>query len=283
MRLLILAVVVMGYTPALFGQNDLLDELPDDAGNYEVIQTFKGTRLVNGHTVETKSASELEFIISHRFGRLNSGGYNLYGLDDAFIRIGLEYGITDDLGVGIGRSSYDKTYDAYAKYKLLAQRPGVPVTVTLLGSWAYRTLKGIVDYEPEDRMAFAAQALIARKLSDRVAVQLAPVWVHKNLVDTQEEINDLLALGIGARASVTRSVALIGEYYLRLNPHENSPYNDALGIGVEIETGGHVFQLNFTNSIGMIERQFVSETSGDFFDGDVHFGFNITRTFQLGR
>lgn len=270
-------------------QEDLMAELEKQAEPNVVyaLQTFKGTRIINGQSVETKGKGELEFIFSHRFGRINSGSYNFFGLDDAFVRLGLEYGITDRLGVSVGRSSTDKTFDGFLRYKALKQSSGaknVPVTVTVIGTSYIKTSPRAKDnpqFKMEDRMAYSAAILLARKVNSNLSLQLTPVLVHRNAVNQLEENNDDLALGFGGRYKITRSVALSGEYYYRLNAKANSPNFDSIGFGVDIETGGHVFQLVFTNSAGMFERALISETTGDFFGGDIHFGFNITRNFQL--
>lgn len=266
-------------------QDDLLNELEKQEvpARNTTLGTFHGTRLINGHSVETKAAGSLEFIITHRFGTLNSGGYELWGLDQSFIRLGLEYGITDKLGVGIGRNSADKTFDYYLKYKLLQQREAVPVTVTMLGTTSYNASlnREFPTLTTKDKMSFVAQVLVARKFSSRVSLQVMPVYLHRNTVDQDTVNNSLLSLGMGGRVKITRSMAIVGEYYLRLNEKEGNPFHDSIGLAVEFETGGHVFQLVFTNSRGMMERAFLAETNDNFFDGDIHFGFNITRTFQL--
>lgn len=285
-----IAMFLFLCTVPAWGQDDLLKELEETQGDQTdyTIQTFKGSRVVNGHSVETKPGGALEFIISHRFGTLNSGSYNLWGLDVSTIRLGLEYGITDRLGVGIGRSSLDKSYDSYLKYKLLRQATGAnsfPITLTLLGSAQYKTYKGgsDADLSSSDRTSYALQALMARKFSSGFSFQLAPVLVHRNAVDQDLFVNDLFALGLGARVKITRSMSVHAEYYARLNEKENNPNYNAIGFAIDIETGGHVFQLVFTNSLGMMERISVAETNEDFWNGDIHFGFNITRTFQLSK
>ncbi|HEX7014279.1 MAG TPA: DUF5777 family beta-barrel protein [Cyclobacteriaceae bacterium] len=289
MRLLV-TVLFSFMTFFVFAQEDLLEELEKVQGEQTdlTLQTFKGTRVINGHSVETKPGGALEFIISHRFGTLNSGSYNLWGLDASTIRLGLEYGLTDRLGIGVGRSSYDKSYDGYLKYKLLRQATGAeafPFTLTLLASTQYKTNKSGADegLSSSDRMSYALQALFARKFSSGFSFQVAPLLVHRNAVDQELFVNDLIALGLGGRARITRSVSLHLEYYARLNEKEGNPNHDAIGVGIDIETGGHVFQLVFTNTVGMMERIFAAETTEDFFDGDIHFGFNITRTFQLSK
>jgi hypothetical protein len=281
-NLLLFCFLISTY---LLAQDDLLSELSKEGETTTyAIATFKGTRLVNGHSVETKPVGTLEFIFSHRFGTLNSGAYEFWGLDNSLVRLGLEYGISDRLGVGIGRSSEAKIYDAYLKYKALRQATGrSPVTITGLSSIAYRTYREDPELSSSQKLSYAFQVLIARKLSSAISFQIAPIFLHRNYVNTSIEVNDLLALGFGGRVKVTPSVAITGEYYARLNELENNPYNDAIGVGVDIETGGHVFQLVLTNTSGMVERAFIPETFNNFFDGDIHFGFNITRTFQLSR
>lgn len=286
MKYLITGCLLVGSLCA-FSQDDLLKEL--EAGqpqtNNPVLSTFSGTRIVNGHSVETRSKNVLEFIITHRFGTLNSGAYEAFGLDNSVVRIGLEYGITDRLLVGIGRTSSDKSFDYFAKYRALRQRETMPLSVTLFGSATYLGLKNgqLNQLNTPDKMAYTTQVLIARKVSSRVSLQLSPSYLYRTTVDQDIAVNNLLVLGMSGRFKITKSMALVLEYGLRLNEKSASPYHDAMGVSLEFETGGHVFQLVFTNSQGLIERQFMAETAGEFFDGDIHFGFNITRAFQLGR
>jgi opacity protein-like surface antigen len=271
-------------------QDDLLKQLENEtkATTEYATSTFKGTRLINGQTVETKGKGALEFIFAHRFGPINGGAYELFGLDQAYVRIGLEYGLLDNLGVGVGRNSVDKTMDAYLRYKMFRQSSGeksMPFTITAFGIAAIKTSPkkedATYDIHLEDRMSYTGQLLIARKINRNLSLQLMPSLVHKNTVDKTIENNDTWAVGVGGRLKVTRSVALTTEYYYRANVPDGNPYYNPLGFGVEIETGGHVFQLVMTNSRGLTERAYLTETAGDFFNGDIHLGFNITRTFQL--
>jgi opacity protein-like surface antigen len=287
-KVITLSVSLLSSTFA-FAQDDLMKEL-EASQKPEITyigQTFKGTRIINGQSVETKAKGALEFIFSHRFGRINSGAYTLWGLDDAFVRLGFEYGLTDKLGVGIGRSSTDKSYDSYLRYKIARQSTGArnfPVTITAMGTTNIKTSPNAAENPLitfEDRLSYVAQVMFARKFSTNFSAQITPIFVHRNTVDQSKENNDDIAIGVGARYKITRSLALSGEYYYRLNPHENTPYYNSIGFGLDIETGGHVFQLLFTNSLGMIERAVVAETDGNFGAGDIHFGFNISRTFQI--
>jgi hypothetical protein len=273
----------------LVAQDDLLKELEqsEQAKKEYTFATFKGTRVVNGHSVETKGKGELEFIISHRFGQLNSGAYNFWGLDQAYIRLGLEYGITDRLGIGVGRSSFNKIIDSYLKYKIVRQstgQGGFPVTITAFASTNIQTYpqnNSDTTINFTDRLTYTGQLLIARKFSSKLSLQISPTFLHTNYVDVTIQNKDQFAIGFGGRYKLTRSLSLNAEYYYRVNPHENTPYYNSLGFGFDIETGGHVFQLIVSNTQGMIERTFITETAGDFSEGDIHFGFNISRTFQL--
>lgn len=271
-----------------FAQDDLMKELQQKEKTEKELTTatFKGSRLVNGQSVETRHKRELEFIFAHRFGRINGGAYELFGLDDAYVRIGLEYGITDRLSAGFGRNSVDKTMDTYLRYKVLRQaKGGMPVTITAFGNAAVKTSPkkedAGYDITLQDRMSYTGQLLIARKISPALSLQLMPSIVHKNTVDQSIEKNDQFALGIGGRLKVSKSISLNSEYYYRFDVPDGNPYHNALGFGVDIETGGHVFQLVLTNTRGLTERAFITETDGEFFDGDIHLGFNVTRTFQF--
>lgn len=272
----------------LFAQDDLLDELEGEMGEEKqyAVATFKGTRMNNGHTVKSLKKGELEFLISHRFGRVNSGFNELFGLDNSYIHLSFDYGITDNLTVGMGRSSVDKTYDSFIKYKVLRQaKAGSPVTVTALVNTSVKTFPSFADapdWTFANRVAYGNSLLIARKFNSKFSLQVMPVWVHKNRV-VSPDINNTYALGTAFRFMVTHSVSINGEYYHRMNAPEfpDAPRYNPIALGVDIETGGHVFQLQLTNTRGMFERAFITETDGDFFGGDIHFGFNISRTFQV--
>lgn len=252
-------------------------------------KTFDDTRVVNGHSVETNTEGYLKFIIAHRFGALNDGSYNFWGLDDANIRFGLDYGITNKLTIGLGRSSFEKTFDGFVKYRLLSQSSGdrvMPVTVSFLGATALKTLKSSSETELLNKLSMTSQLLIARQWGPRLSLQVMPTYLHRNLVENDEE-NDLLSLGIAGQFQLLRSLSVSAEYYL--TPKSNLPDGSglspesfhSLAVGFQIETRGHVFQLHFGNSRGMIEKFFVAETTGSWLDGGIHFGFNISRNFKI--
>lgn len=286
MRRIFIVVLICCPSFLLMAQDDLLASLEAEQSDRTNLTeaTFKGTRLINGHSIETRKKGVMDFIISHRFGTIDGGSYELYGLDQASIRIGLEYAITDRLYVGIGRSSFEKTFDSFAKYRFLRQSTGarnMPISATWFSSISAKTLK-----DPEfelkfnEKLAFTHQLMLARKMNNTVSLQVAPTWVHKNLIGETDENNDVYALGMGGRVKFSQRVALCIEYYLQFQ-QLNETTQDAIAIGVDIETGGHVFQLQFTNATAMVPKGFITETTNDFIEGEIHFGFNISRTFQL--
>jgi len=286
---IILSIALLFISVAGYGQDDLLDMLDKESENetFLVEATFKGTRLINGHSVETRKKNNLDFLISHRFGEISGGTYQFFGFDQSNVRFGFDYGVSDRFNVGIGRNSFEKTYDGYLKYRLLRQTTGkgVPISATLFTSGSIKTLKDGLNNDMitfNDRLAYTSQLLIARKFSSSVSLQLMPTYVHFNAILPEHDNHDIYALGVGGRIKLSQRVALNFEYYYRLQEHKQSTYN-TVAVGFDIETGGHVFQVHFTNSQSMIEKGFIGETSNNFFEGDIHFGFNISRTFQLGK
>jgi hypothetical protein len=285
----ILALLLLMLSLSAAAQDDLLSELENDAiDNTPTFAeaTFKGSRIINGHSIITRKKKSLEFLISHRFGKINTGAYNFFGIDGANVRFALEYGINNRLTVGFGRNSFEKTYDGFAKYNLLRQQKGdlsIPVSVTWFSSTAIKTLKAPDQAQVVEtsfsQAVYSHVLLIARKFSPAISWQLMPALVHRNQV-LEGEPNDKFALGTGGRLKLSKRISLNAEYYHQLNPSTNNPTENSIALGVDIETGGHVFQLHLTNSQSMIEKGFITETQGNFFKGDVHFGFNITRVFN---
>jgi hypothetical protein len=288
MKKVLLVIFLLSINAQVFSQ-DLLGILDSETVVNEkeniVTSTFKGTRIINGHSVENRKAKELEFIISHRFGRVNLGFDELFGLDQSNIRFAFEYGLSDNLTAGIGRSSFEKTYDSYLKYSLLKQKRGddsFPFAVSLFSSVAVKTIK---DYDPADKRTFSeslfyvSQVLFARKVNESFSFQFTPTYVHRNTVRIDEDPHDIFALGFGSRVKVSKRVSINGEYYYAFNESTSINARNSLAFGVDIETGGHVFQIILSNAITMIEKSFITETTGNFFGGDIHLGFNISRTF----
>lgn len=251
--------------------------------------TFKGTRIINGHSVETVKKNHLDFLIHHRFDRLNSGAYNLFGLDYSTVRLGFEYGLTDNIMIGVGRSSVQKTFDFFGKAKLLRQASGtknIPVSITGLVSAVIETQDKTL--ATQDKTSYCTQLLIARKFNDKLSLQLNPTLLYRNRVATAAQERALFALGFGGRMKVSKRVSLNAEYYWAFRDQNitndiGDKYNNSLAIGFDIETGGHVFQLHFTNSSGMVEKQFIGDTAGSWGKGDIRYGFNVSRTFSFDK
>lgn len=269
-------------------QDDLLSLLGDDEPITEyATAAFKTNRVINLHSIENTAGGVLDVKISHRFGFVNGGFQELFGLDNATIRIGADYGITDRVTVGFGRSSYEKTYDGFLKCKFLRQSSGakkMPITAAFLASTAIKTTPW-ADPDRENyftsRLYYSFQLILGRKFSEGFSLQLSPTLVHRNLVRTKSESNDVLALGAAVRQKLNKRIAINAEYVYVLPGQLADGYRNSLSIGFDIETGGHVFQLHFTNSTSMIEKGYIGETVGDWTNGGVHFGFNVSRVFTL--
>ena len=264
-------------------QNDLLSLLGSDEPMY-ITSTFKGKKIVNGQSVELTSKGVLQFQIQHRFGTLNSGFYNLFGLDNSQIRLGFDYGIKDWMSVGVGRSSALKTIDASTKIRLKRQSnidKNFPFTIATNSAVFIKQYRWIEMEEESfvfsNQLSYAHQLLIARKINRDLSVQLSPTFVHYNSVKYGEK-NDRISLGVGVRQKLNSRISVNAEYFMQTKAKLN---NDVLSFGFDIETGGHVFQLHLSNSPAMIEPAFIHETIEDWEDGDIYFGFNISRVFTI--
>jgi len=288
LKSMLLGLLLVSFSSVIAQEEeDLLSLLEEEEAVNYTTGSFKANRVINLHSLENTAGGELDVKISHRFGFLSGNFYELFGLDQATIRIGGDYGISERLMVGIGRSNYEKTYDAFVKYKILRQSTGakkMPITLSILGTTAITTIK-FQDPDRENffssRLYYTGQLIIGRKFSNAFTLQLSPTIVHRNLVATNAEENDVFALGAAARIKLGKRTSLNTEYIYVL-PDQLAPgYRNSLSVGFDIETGGHVFQLHFTNSTSMIEKGFITETVGSWEDFDVHFGFNISRVFNI--
>lgn len=265
---------------------DLLEGLDEEPIDYTTA-TFKTTRIINGHSIENAARGVLDFRISHRFGTLENGFYDLFGLDVATMRLGFEYGLTDRLMVGVGRSTYEKSYDGFLKYKILRQSKGkvnMPLSVSYFASTSVNTLKWADPNRKNyftSRLNYVHQVLIARKMSGSTSIQLTPSLVHRNLIKDNTVKHDVFALGFGGRQKLSSRVSVNAEYFY-VFPNQIAPeFKNSLSVGFDIETGGHVFQLQFTNSTPQIEKGFITETTGSWLKKGVHFGFNLSRVFTV--
>ncbi|MEZ5197026.1 MAG: DUF5777 family beta-barrel protein [Bacteroidales bacterium] len=290
-KLILLGLTIILFHPSLWSQDDLMDMLDsgDETAEY-AYATFKTTRIINSHTVENPAPGVLLFMIQHRFGRVNTGIYDLFGLDEASIRFGLEYGVNDWLSLGFGRSSFEKTYDGFLKFRILRQSKGarkMPFTLSYYVSSAVTSLTwedlGVADRTnyKSSRFSYAHQIFIARKFNSNLSLQLMPSLVHKNLVPTTEDKNDIFSIGIGGRYKITKRMSVNAEYYYTPTNQISYDFDQPLSLGLDLETGGHVFQLHFSNAKAFFERGYITETQGSWGKGDIYFGFNISRVFTI--
>ncbi len=280
---------------ALYAQDDLENILNNEIGEQTdyTSATFKATRVVNGQSIERMPQGQLDFRIRHRFGTINEKAFNFWGMDQATSHIGLDYGITDWVMTGVGRGfgTTDKAYDGFLKFSIWRQSTGkidMPVSISWLSSVTdmtnppvtYPTERSL--YPTSVKFAYTNQFLIARKFSNAFSFQLSPTHIHYNLTPTELDPHDLFAMGLSGRIKLSNHVAINGEYYVVYkSPNMSVPITNPLSFGIDIETGGHVFQLLLTNSDGMTEKDFIGRTTGKWSRGDIHFGFNISRVFDV--
>jgi len=281
--------ILLLFPLGLFAQ--AADELEALMGDQEpstvyVNNAFKSSRVINGHSMEMIGEGVLDFRILHRFGLVKNGLKDLFGLDQASMRMGFDYGITKDLTIGIGRSTIQKELDGFIKYRIIQQQRGkkdIPVSLILIAGSTIRTstFTNPAFDAFENRMGYYYQAIVGRKLNDKFTLQLAPTYVHRNLVETAADKNGMLALGIGGRAKVSKRTAIVLDTHPILYGARSNYNKLPLSIGVDIETGGHVFQLHLSNARGMNEKAFIAETLQDWGKGEFQFGFNLSRVFTV--
>jgi len=278
-------------TLVVSGQNsvtDSTDSISSNGVNY-ADNTFFSPRIINGHSTEITPQNRLDFKIEHRFGLINQGYNEFFGLDQAATFFGFEYGIKDWWMVGLNRTLIDKTVAGFTKFALLRQCTGakdIPLSVSLLleGSGI-----GTVYADPVQnndfgaRLSYTVQVLAARKFTDNLSAQVSPVWIHRNVAPDPTDNKDLFAVGFSASYKITPNLEINGEYYPVIGPsaYYKQNYHNSLSFGIDIHTFGHVFQIMLTNSTDMIEKNFIGETTDDWSKGGIHLGFNLLRKFQL--
>lgn len=287
---------------------DIMSRLEKDPKKTEyTIATFKSTRVITGHSVENIGKGVLDVRILHRFAPLNRGSYDLFGFDIASMRMGFDYGITNNIMVGVGRSTWQKTYDAFVKVRILRQSTGarnMPITLSYIPTVAVRTEKLRLDTLGErilpglgDRTSFTQQLIIGRKFSKSFSMQLMPTFIFgQNRVDSINKYtldkdniikgphrDNIFALGVAGRLKISKRVSLNAEYYYQFVDHKPKSNYNSVAFGVDIETGGHVFQVHLTNSNGMSEKLLIADTDDKWKFGYLRLGFNISRVFNVGK
>jgi len=268
--------------------NDLLNDNTSSSKHQPAGATFETTRIINGQSIEMTGQGVLDFKISHRFGSIDGGFSSFFGLDGAVTQLGFDYGVTKWLTVGVSRSTYNKEYEGYVKARLLTQTEDdhIPVSLDYVGASTImsddKSNYGTGDaYKFSYRMTYMNQLLIARKFGSKFSLQLMPTIIHYNLVPLDVDPNNVIAIGGGWRYKLSNRFSVNVEYYYQIPGSKISGTKNSLSVGVDIQTGGHVFQLFFTNSTGITERAFVGQTTDSWSDGQIHFGFNISRIFQI--
>lgn len=266
---------------ALFAQDDLLSEIDSVATNEKVESAFKGLKIVNIESTKLAAKGDLYFIVAHRFGSVKDGFKGFFGLDNAVTQLKFVYGVNDWLTISGARS--EVVYDFSAKYSLQPQiKDGFPVSIVGFSSIGINNLLDESIYpklEFNNRMIYVSQVLVSRKFNNKLSLQLAPTFFHENFVVDDNQDNSQFALGMGGRYKLSNRWSLNVDYAAHLNRASTSPYKNPLSVGVDLETGGHVFQMHFSSSQGIHESGFLGNTTGDWSKGQVFFGFNMLRVF----
>lgn len=268
---------------------DLLKLVQDNKPQKEHVKNaFKSSRVINNQSMEFLGKGVLDVRILHRFGLVSTGAGNLFGLDQANMRFGFDYGLGRNLTAGVGRSNFNKELDAFLKFRPVWQSTGpgsVPFSVVLVSGMTLTTAP-FTDTTHKNsfssRLAFYDEVIIGRKFGERFSLQVSPIFVHRNLVDLTTDPNDTWAVGIGTRFRLSKRMAFVVDYNAIVAGRQPGT-RDPLAVGIDIETGGHVFQLHFSNSTGMNEKALITGTTDNFWKGEVRFGFNLSRVFTIKR
>lgn len=265
-------------------QDDLLKEIDSTSSSNEIITSaYKSLKIVNLESTKLAAKKDLYFVVSHRFGYVENGFEDFFGLDNANTRLQFVYGISDKFNVHVSRDGFQKAYEIGTKYLLVNQKnSGSPFEIVGFNSIAVNSELDKVllpKLKFEDRISYVSQILVSRKFNENLSMELAPTYFHENYVAFNEQDNSQFALGLGGRYKFTKRWSFNIDYAAHLNRAANSPYKNPLSIGFDLETGGHVFQMHFTNSQGMHETGYLGNTVGDWSKGEISFGFNLVRVF----
>ena len=266
-----------------FSQNDLLNEIDNDTIGVDVGPAFKGLKIINLESTKLAAKGDFYFIVAHRFGSIKPGFETFFGLDDANTQLKFVYGVNEWLTVHASRSGFQKAIEGAIKYRLVDQKTnGSPITLVGFNSVVVNTELD-EDLLPKmtfnNRLSYVTQLLVSRKFSEKISLELAPTFFHENYVVDENQDNSQFAIGAGGRYKISNRVALTMDYAAHLNRSSTSFVRNPLSLGVDIETGGHVFQLHFTNAQAMHETGYLGSGFGDWSEGDIYFGFNLLRVF----
>ena len=278
-------IVLLLASCMTYAQDDLLEEIDKQDSLQKAEAAFKGLKIVNFESTKLVNKKEFYVLIAHRFGSIKNGFEDFFGLDFANTRLQLIYGFTDGFNLSISRHSFNKTYEMNAKYNLVRQRANFPVTLVGYSQGAINTLIEeeliLREVEFSDRMSFTQQILISRKFNEKLSLALMPSYFYEGYVEYEPQDQNQFSLGIGGRYKVGKRWSINVDYGWHLNRADGSPFVNPLSIGVDIETGGHVFQLMFSNAQPTFESGFLGNATGDWGEGDIFFGFNLSRVFNF--
>ena len=277
-------LVCLCLSQCLFAQDDLLNEIDTDSSITEyATAAFKGLKIVNFESTKLVAKNEFSLVVAHRFGSIENGFDSFFGLDDAVTKLNFIYGFTDAINIGVSRSSFQKTYEVSAKYRLLRQENnGFPFTVVGFNAILINTAldkDNLPKLEFKHRLGYTVQAIVSRKVNSKLSFALIPTFFHDNYVVYNSQDNAQFALGFGGRYKLAKRWSLNADYGWHLNRGTDSPFKNPLSIGIDLETGGHVFQMHFTNAQAMNTNGFIGQGTGDWNDGNIYFGFNLSRVF----
>jgi len=291
MKKLFLALL---FPICVFAQNDLLSEIDTIKADNKVESAFKSLKIVNLESTKLAGKGDLYLVIAHRFDYVNQGFDDFFGIDNANTQIKFVYGIKDWLTVHVARSGFEETIDAAIKYRLISQeKEGFPLTIVGFNSIAVNAEMKEENYpklEFENRLSYVTQLLVSRKFNDKLSLEIAPTYFHENTVkdilDENNNVilpnpqsNDQFAIAMGGRYKFAKRWSFNMDYAAHLNRASQSVYKNPFSVGVDLETGGHIFQMHFTNSRAMHEAGYLGQTSGSWSEGEIAFGFNLVRVF----
>ena len=276
-------IIFLCFTCFGFAQDDLLTEIDDEGESSTAVSSvFKGLKIINFESTKLVGKGGFYFVVSHRFGSVKNGFENLFGLDEAVTHLNFIYGLTEGINLSASRSSNQKIYELASKFRIIKQSERFPFSVvgytSVLANTALST-DNLPKLEFKHRLSYVAQLLISRKVNNKLSLQFTPTFFHDNYVANDFQDNSQYGLIFGGRYKLGKRWSFNLEYGTHLNRADNSLYNNPLSLGFDLETGGHVFQLHFTNSQFMNANGVLGNSTGDWSEGDFYFGFNISRSF----
>ena len=284
-RFFTILIILTSFT--VNSQDDLLEDLESNL-SMEAPYTdsvFKGLKIINIESTKLAEKGALYFIVAHRFGSIENGFEDFFGLDIAVTKLQLVYGVNEWMNVGLARSSYQRTYGLHTKMRFLRQQQeGIPFTLGFYGITTVNTLLDkafLPNLEFNQRLTHTAQLMISRKWNEKLSLQLSPTYMHENLTTINTQDNGQFILAMGGRYKLSNRVSFNLDYGLHTNRSDEATYRNTFSVGVEMETGGHVFQFQLTNSMGLNEAQFISNTTNQWNNAGIRLGFNLSRVFTI--